>query len=550
MSTPFDISDRLIDELARANPLMASFWGLEGDHGSWGNWFSPEGAEERLELARRYLAELGPHLDHPDREQRIAARAVASELESWVTNHELGAHYMELRHLGGPMTTIPNVFNLMRSGTPEADDDILRRLETVGEAFAGVRATADAGIEAGKVVARRQVESVMRQARHLAGDGSAFDDVAARIEETVDGSRLDAALASAKQAAAEFADWLESSYLPHAAGSDGVGADLYRHALADMVGKDIDPTDAYEWGWEELARLISEMNRIGNEIVPGASWQEVRERLESDPEGLAHTTDELLDFVRRVLDQAVSDLAGTHFDVPDEIRPLEVKLAPPGGALGVYYTGPSEDLSRPGSVWYALGDRTTFPLYQHRSTAYHEGFPRHHLQIATVRYLKDRLSRAQRLLVGTSGYAEGWGMYAEVLMGELGYLAEPSQYFGMLAKQMYRASRVVVDIGLHLGLDIDPSSAIAPGEKWTFENAVEFMAHYGMQDRIGAEAEVLRYLGWPGQAPTYKLGEREFLALREDARSRLGDAFDLKEFHTRVLTTGPMRFDDLREFLT
>src|SRR5690606_31514218 len=259
---------------------------------------------------------------------------------------------------------------------------------------------------------------------------------------------------------------------------------------------------------EELPRLVSEVHRIGNDIVPGASWQGVRERLVSDPEGLDHPPDALLDIVRRLIHPHRSDLtrrhlhvphatllvtrkpappagAGTLCDAPDVIRPLEVKLAPPGGALGVYYTGPSEDLSRPGSVWYALGDRTTFPLYQHRSTAYHEGFPGHHLQFATVRYLKDRLSRAQRLLVGTSGYAEGWGMYAEVLMGELGYLAEPSQYFGMLAKQMYRASRVVVDVGLHLGLDIDPSSAIAPGEKWTFENAVEFMAHYGMQDRIG-----------------------------------------------------------------
>src|SRR5690606_12252683 len=128
MSTPFDISDRLIDELARANPLMASFWGLEGDHGSWGNWFSPEGAEERLELARRYLAELGPHLDHPDREQRIAARAVASELESWVTNHEPGAHYMALRHPGGPMTPMPHVSNLTSPGTPDAQAGILRRL--------------------------------------------------------------------------------------------------------------------------------------------------------------------------------------------------------------------------------------------------------------------------------------------------------------------------------------------------------------------------------------------------------------------------------------
>ncbi|HEX6946424.1 MAG TPA: DUF885 domain-containing protein [Acidimicrobiia bacterium] len=549
MSTPFEISDRLVDELARANPLMATWWGLEGDHGSWGNRFTVEGQAQNVDIARRYIAELEPHLDHPDRDQRLAARTVTSELESWIENFDLGMHFMELRHLGGPMTTIRNVFELMPSGTPEADDAILRRLEGVGGAFADLRSTAARGIEAGIVVAKRQAESVIRQARHLAGDHSTFNDVAARIEESVDTERLDRALSAARLAASEFGDWLGEVYLPRAREEDGVGAELYRHALADLVGKDIDPMDAYEWGWEELGRLLSEMERVGNEIVPGASWQEVRRHLEDDPAGSAHTIDELLGFVRRVLDQAVEDLEGTHFDVPDEIRPIDVRVAPPGGAMGVYYIGPSEDLSRPGAVWYSMGNRTRFPLYQHRSTAYHEGFPGHHLQIATVRYLRDRLSKAQRLLVGTSGYAEGWGMYAEVLMGELGYLADPTHYFGMLSKQMYRASRVVVDIGLHLGLGIDDSSAVAPGEQWSYENAIEFMQHYGMQDREGAEAEVLRYLGWPGQAPTYKLGEREILAIREEAKQRLGDDFDLKEFHTRVLTTGPVRFDDLREFI-
>ncbi|MFO7298706.1 MAG: DUF885 domain-containing protein [Actinomycetes bacterium] len=550
MSTPFEISDRLVDEMARANPILGTFWGVEGvDHGSWGRALSLEGLAGVADIARRYRDELRPHLDHPDPAQRLAAVAVSSELDALIADYEIGAHFRQLRHLGGLMTFVRNVFDVMPTDTPEQAGAIARRLDGLEGALADARVTAAAGMEAGIMVARRQARSVIGQLRHLAGEGSAYDGVAARIRGVLGGDRVDAALARAKAAAAGFADWLEAEYLPRAPEADGVGAEYYRYALSELVGKDVDPIEAYAWGWEELARLIGEMERVGEQILPGAGWPEVRRHLDTDPSGVIHTTDELLAFVREVLDRAVDDLSGRHFDVPDAIRPLEVRLAPPGGALGVYYMGPSEDLSRPGSVWYAVPPDGPYPLYQHRSTAYHEGFPGHHLQIATVVHNRDRLSRAHRLLVGTSGYAEGWGMYAEVLMGEFGYLSDPAPYFGMLSKQMYRASRVVVDIGLHLGLTIDGSSAVAPGEPWSYENAIDFMEHYGMQSRTEAEAEVMRYLGWPGQAPTYKLGEREFLAIREETRRRLGADFDLKEFHTRVLTTGPMRFDDLRAFL-
>jgi uncharacterized protein (DUF885 family) len=138
-------------------------------------------------------------------------------------------------------------------------------------------------------------------------------------------------------------------------------------------------------------------------------------------------------------------------------------------------------------------------------------------------------------------------MYAEVLMGELGYLSNPQHYFGMLAKQMYRTARVVVDIGMHLEKKIDRASPIAPGEPWSFETAVEFMRVYGFRTADQARDEVLRYLGWPGQAIAYKLGEREILDIRAETMERLGEDFDLRTFHSTVLDNGSMRLDLLRD---
>lgn len=141
-------------------------------------------------------------------------------------------------------------------------------------------------------------------------------------------------------------------------------------------------------------------------------------------------------------------------------------------------------------------------------------------------------------------------MYAEVLMGELGFLENPQHYLGMLAKQMYRAARVVVDIGLHLSKTVPDSSPLAAGEQWSFDNAVEFMRVYGFRTSAQARDEVLRYLGWPGQAIAYKLGQRKLLAIREKAKARLGPAFDLKAFHSTVINNGAMRLDLLEEVVS
>ena len=161
------------------------------------------------------------------------------------------------------------------------------------------------------------------------------------------------------------------------------------------------------------------------------------------------------------MDSTIDDMDGTHFDIPDPVKRVEAMIAPPGGAAAMYYTGPSEDFSRPGRTWYPTLGKTRFPLWGEVSIAYHEGVPGHHLQIGQVRYLRDRFDRFQRGS-GVSGHAEGWALYAERLMDELGYFDKPEYRMGFLRAQAMRAVRVIVDIGMHLEFDIPAESGLPP----------------------------------------------------------------------------------------
>lgn len=544
MNSAFEITDRYVDDLCALHPTLASFLGVPGRHDEWGD-FGLDGLAEthRLELVCR--DELAPLLDDAELRERIAARVTVGLIDEHIDGYEAGDHFRDLRHMASRFQTFRSVFDVMPKTCDGDWVNIIGRLQTIDHPLDQYRQVLDEGRSRGIVVALRQVESVIGQARSLAGDNSAYLQLLGEAGGHRS-DRLEAVIDHARAAMDGFGDWLASSYAPGAAAVDAVGEAVYRRAANRLVGMEVDTDEAYEWGWEEFWRLESKMTEVGESIVPGADFAAVKDHLETDPAGVVTSTDDLLSFVDAVLTEAVDDLAGSHFEVPDPIRPLTVQISPPGGPLGVSYMRPSEDLTRPGGVWYSVGDQTVFPLYQHRSTAYHEGFPGHHLQLAAQIYRREDLSRAQRLLTWYPGHGEGWAMYAEVLMGELGYLEDPKSYFGMLAKQMYRAARVVVDIGLHLEYRIPESSPIDPGGTWTFDKAVEFMETYGFRTPAQAEGEVLRYLGWPGQAIAYKLGEREILSIREDARRRLGSDFDLFEFHRVFLNSGTMRLDLLR----
>ncbi len=161
--------------------------------------------------------------------------------------------------------------------------------------------------------------------------------------------------------------------------------------------------------------------------------------------------------------------------------------------------------------------------------------------------LADRLSRLHRMVVWYPGYGEGWALYAEQLMDELGFYEKADYVMGLLINQMHRACRVVIDIGSHLEYPIPADSGFHPGEPWSFDLAVEMLESRAFLEPAYARSEVVRYLGWPGQAISYKVGERVILDLRRELQRR-GD-FDLKAFHSRILGYGPLGLDHLRELM-
>lgn len=550
-SSPFELSDRYVDESAALDPTLATSLGLPGYDHLWGDSLGLDGHAARMHLVRRYRTTFAEHESHPDPKQRLAARVMLGALDEEIEADAAGEHFRDLGHLVSSFQTITYTLGLMRTDSDDGWRALLSRLETIDQPYALVRERLAEGRRRGFHVPRRQVASVIDQARTLAGGDSVFDQL---VRAGKDGSpslapRFEAALERARSAVLSFAEHLEQDVLPWAPLADGVGEERYRLLLARATSIAIDPHEAYAWGWDELFRLREAMGRVASAIAPGTSLDEVTHLLETDESRAATSAEALLDFVAQRLSEARERLTGVHFDVDPRLSELRVELAPPGTPLGAYYHSPSEDFSRPGSIRYAVGDQRTFPLYHQVSTAYHEGFPGHHLQIGTAMTRADALCRAHRLMVWNSGYGEGWAMYTERLMGELGFFEKPDYELGMLAKQLYRAARVVVDVGLHLGLEIHPSSPFEPKQPWTFERAVEFMRIFGHRTPAQADNEVKRYLGWPGQAPTYKLGERELLRLREDARERLRGAFSLGEFHQRVIGNGAMRLDLLRELV-
>jgi uncharacterized protein (DUF885 family) len=549
MSTPFEISDRLSEDIADLQPVAATFYGVPGRDHLWGD-FSPTGQASLADLSARYIDELAPHLDHPEEKQRLAARAITADLRENIDRHGAGEHLIALNHIFSPPQILRDVFDVMDPSNEDSWQAIVSRLKTIPDPLTGYRLCLQAGLDSGQVVAKRQVESVVQQCRSLASDESRFlkyvgmaQDLGRDVDEISD------AVAKARTAYGDLADWLETEYLPKARAEDGVGRERYLRATEYFLGIEIDPDETYQWGWSEVHRLRSEMEKTAAEIDPDKTIAEVIEMLDTDPERMAPSHEAFAEFVEGIQAEAVDQLAGKHFDVPEELRKVTVNIAPGDGALGAWYHGPSEDLSRPGSIWYAPGSRTAIPVWQEVSTAYHEGFPGHHLQVGIGVMLSDEVSRYHRLFMWKSGAGEGWALYAERLMEELGYFTNAEYRLGLYASQLFRATRVVVDIGTQLGLAIPDDAPLYPGEIWNHDIAVDYMEKIGLQERDVAESEVKRYLGWYGQAISYKVGEREILKMREERKRRDGADFDVKEFHKDLLRVGAIRLDQVRDYV-
>jgi uncharacterized protein (DUF885 family) len=550
MPTPFEISDRFTEQFADHRPLAATSFGITGRDGLCED-FSPDAESDRADLYKSTRHELEGHLDHDEPIQRNAAKLLVAWLDSRIADHEAGDWKRDVNHIVSPFQQMRDVFNVMPRDGRDQWDNIISRLQGFGGMLDGYRECLEIGVSEGQTVASRQAESVLSQLEAAAGDDSSFltfpEDAAAV---GADPERVSAAVTTARTACSRFADWMREVYLPACDPRDAVGEDRYLRKADEYLGTTIDLEDTYEWGWGEVGRLRSEMEATAEEIQSGSTVEEVIELLDTDPARSAATRDDFVAFVSGVQEQAIAQLDGAHFDVPDELKTVSVNIAPPGGSLGAWYVGPSEDFSRSGSIWYAPGERERLPYWQEVATAYHEGFPGHHLQVGTAVIEADKMSRFHRLVIWYSGAGEGWALYAERLMDELGFFEKPEYRLGLLASQLFRATRVVVDIGCQLEYRIPDDAPLHAGDRWDYERAVDYMSLIGLKPRDMAESEVKRYLGWWGQAISYKVGEREILKIRDDVRAREGDGFDLKDFHRRMLEAGAIRLDHLREAMS
>ena len=530
------ILDRLIDDGIKLSPMEATYMGIPGYDDQLDD-LSPVGEKKREELVRNALAAV--KAEAPVNEfDRIAKEVAIERLSSELKLSESKESHATFNLIASPVTGIRQIFEMMKD-SPDLISNVTKRLNAIQKAFDGWRETIEAAAKDGKVNAKRQVLATAGQLDTFANGG--FTAVAKKFNPALDNADLVSAAKNAEKACAELATWLREKYAPISQPEDGVGENRYKLWARHFTGADLNIRETYEWGVQELQRINDRMWVAAKKLYPDATTlREVADRLEKDPRYIVEGEEELLRRLREFIEKAVERLDGKEFDIDPRIKNCEARLAPEGSASAAYYMGPSEDLSRPGTTWFPTMGRKTFGWWHIVSTWYHEAVPGHHLQVATSMVNADRLNRFQRNRVWVSGYGEGWALYAERLMDELGAFEDPGFEMGYLSAQGLRAARVVVDIGMHCGYkDFD-------GNVWNAESAFKVLYERALLDEISARSEVDRYLGWPGQAISYKVGERFWMEAREDAKKRLGSKFALKKFHSYALNLGPMGLDPFK----
>lgn len=551
--SPVDaIAERYLERHAALSPLEATSNGIAGyDHLMPD--LSPDGLAALSQLRRETLAELATAGAAGDDVDRVTVAALRETLETAEELHAAFADAAALNVIDSPLQHVRDTFDLMPTATEDDWATIATRLAAAPDALAGYRASLEEGAAHGAVPARRQIELTAEQALTNVGDDGFFLRFAraasAGGEALPESLRRDLEAAAGATAAAyrELSDYLRETLLPRAPERDAVGRESYALHSRAFLGSRIDLDETYAWGQDELARITDDMTATAGRIVAGGSVADAVTHLDRDPDYRIEGTDALREWMQGTADDAVAALAGTHFDIPDEIRRIECMIAPTQQG-GIYYTGPSEDLTtRPGRMWWSVPKGvTSFGTWRERTTVYHEGVPGHHLQIGQTTVRSGLLNRWRRLGSWVSGHGEGWALYAERLMADLGFLDDPADYLGMLDAQSMRAARVVLDIGIHCQLE---APAEVGGGSWDYDKAWRFLsAHAGMAEGF-LRFELNRYLGWPGQAPSYKIGERLWLQLRDEVRAAEGAEFDLKAFHRRALDVGSVGLDALRTAL-
>ncbi len=542
------IADAWVDKIAELSPSFATYIGRPGGDDKLDD-HSPEASEQMNLEVKRVLGELASATP-VDKVDEVTLDAMQQDLGLSVELHDAKVERRNLNNIASPAQGIRDIFDLSKTDTEDDWVNLVARMNAVSESLDGYMRTLRQGIDAKDAPARRQVLVNIDQAEKIAAADGFFNSFAAGAK-LADGELPASLKADAEKAAAaatagyqKFVDFLKNDLLPAATEEDAIGRERYALFSRSFLGAKIDLDETYEWGKEELARVAAEQEAVAREIKPGATVLEAIDFLDNDPSRKLHGTKALQEWMQKLSDTAIEKLSGTHFDIAEPLKKLECMIAPTQSG-GIYYTGPTDDFSRPGRMWWSVPVGVEeFDTWRETTTVYHEGVPGHHLQVAQAVYNRAELNTWRRLASWTSGHGEGWALYAERLMADLGFLDDPGDRLGMLDGQRMRAARVVLDLGVHLG-----KPRLDGNGKWDFDYALDFMGKNVNMSPEFVNFEVHRYFGWPGQAPSYKIGQRIWEQTRDEYAAKKGAAFDIKEFHREALNLGGLGLDTLRKAL-
>ncbi|WP_286954334.1 MULTISPECIES: DUF885 domain-containing protein [Corynebacterium] len=533
--------DNFVHDLAELSPTEATAWGIRGYEGELQD-FSPAYFEEVADRTREMMADLDALDDTTDESDDeddfddvdyITAAVLRDRLCLELDLHHHGEDIRSLNNIASPVQTIRDSLLLMPQETDEDHEAIRSRLSKVGTALHGYRDSLVEAASRGMIPPQRQISEVIVQCERLADADSMLDGLG------VHGSEID----SAKTAFGDFSDWLSNELQPQSSTEDAVGRERYERFSRLFVGDTVNLDEAYEWGLQRLQEIRVEQEAIAHQLYGSeCSTRAAMRNLNQEERYQLRGTEALVKWMQETADNVITELNGSAFDIPEEILDIECCIDP-AGTGGIFYTPPADDFSRPGRMWWSVpAGQDLFHTWQELTTVHHEGVPGHHLQIGTALVQED-LNLWRRAVTWNSGHGEGWALYAEQLMADMGYLEDPGFRMGLLDSQRLRAARVVVDIGLHLGKKLPDANSSG---KWDKSHVKTFMRENTAMDDANLNFEVTRYLGWPGQAPSYALGERLWQNTRDSA---VAQGMEVKDFHSQALALGSVPMSILRDII-
>ncbi|TRO95585.1 DUF885 domain-containing protein [Glycocaulis profundi] len=553
--------DQIEQEDLDRSPMSKAQRGIiDEDYGSWGD-VSDAFAVETYELGQARLAEMRESFDFDalDPSGQLSWRLYEYQRENDAQNFPFRRHHYVFNQMRGAHQSMPvfltTTHRIIDTDTAEA---WISRAGSVGEQFDTLIEEAQTRFDMGVQPPVWVYDHVIDTARNII-TGAPFDEgepnmVWENYEQRVSGLDIEDAekerlLAEGREAMLSWVPAYESliaTMEAHKAGAmegDGVwrlpdGDDFYAARLASFTTTDMTAEEIHQAGLDNVERIHEEMRAIMDEVGYEGSLQEFFVFMREDEQFYYPTTDEgrqaYLDEATAIIDTITERLPEYFITLPEhELEVRRVEEFRERSAGKAFYSRPAPDGSRPGIYYANLYDMADMPIYQMEALAYHEGSPGHHMQLSIM---TDLDVPAFRRFGGFTAYTEGWGLYTEYLPLEMGFYEDPYSNFGRLAMELWRAARLVVDTGLH-------------HKQWTREEAIDWLVENTPNSRGDSTRAIERYIVMPGQATAYMIGMIKILELREDAQERLGDRFDIREFHEVVLRDGAVPLEVLEELV-